>query len=265
MVISKLQGGLGNQLFQWAAARSYAHDNNIDYKFDVSFFITQNLRYPKLNEFPNIKFKITNQFDIQNKEIVVVNDDFNYKEIQKIRENEILLLNGYWQSEKYFIKNREKILDELFNKDTITKLIMRNNYESNTLFLESNITSIHIRRTDYLQSNGYHPVQNLDYYKNAIDEIGDYDYLFVFSDDIEWCKNNLNFKNMIFISGFSDIEDLYLMSMCKNNIIANSSFSWWAAWMNRNPNKKIISPIKWFGEHVNLNQSDIIPESWIKL
>lgn len=258
MVVSTLQGGMGNQLFQWAAARSYAYDNNIDYKFEISFFFTQNLRYPKLNEFPNIKFEIANQFDAQGKNMIIINDDFRYKEFEKINQNEILLLNGYWQSEKYFIKNREVILNDLFNEERYSKL-------KNTPFLDYDVTSLHIRRTDYINSNGYHPVQTLDYYKNAIDEIGDYDYLFVFSDDIDWCRSNLNFKNMIFMTGFSDVEDLYLMSMCRNNIIANSSFSWWGAWMNKNKNKKVIAPSKWFGDHVNINQNDIVPETWIKL
>ena len=112
------------------------------------------------------------------------------------------------------------ILNEASNSYSYDKL-------KNTPFIDNNTTSVHIRRTDYINSNGYHPVQTLDYDKNAIDEIGDYDYLFVFSDDIDWCRNNLKFKNMIFMTGFSDIEDLYLMSMCRNNIIANSSFSWW--------------------------------------
>ena len=124
---------------------------------------------------------------------------------------------------------------------------------------------MHIRRTDYVTSNGYHPVQSLDYYQNAIDLIGDYDNLYIFSDDINWCKDNLKFKNMIFRYGNSDIEDLFLMSMCANNIIANSTFSWWAAWLNERPDKRVISPSKWLGEQTNLNTNDIIPLDWIKI
>jgi hypothetical protein len=125
--------------------------------------------------------------------------------------------------------------------------------------------SLHVRRTDYVTSNGYHPVQSIEYYKNAIDIIGDYDYIFVFSDDIQWCKDNLKFKNMVFMEGFSDIEDLHIMSLCQNNIIANSSFSWWGAWLNIHPEKKIIAPTNWFGEQANLNTSDMIPSDWIKI
>ena len=70
---------------------------------------------------------------------------------------------------------------------------------------------------------------------------------------------------MTFVEGHSEVEDLWLMSLCKHNIIANSSFSWWGAWLNNNPNKKVIAPKKWFGDHVNLNTSDLLPESWIKI
>ena len=124
---------------------------------------------------------------------------------------------------------------------------------------------MHIRRTDYTTSNGYHPVQTVEYYKKALEIIGEYDKLFIFSDDIEWCRNNLKFDNMIFIEGNTDIEDLYLISLCKHNIIANSSFSWWGAWLNKNPNKKVIAPSKWFGDMANLNESDIVPEGWIRI
>jgi hypothetical protein len=108
-------------------------------------------------------------------------------------------------------------------------------------------------------------VQSIKYYQDAIDCIGDYDNLFVFSDDVKWCSNNLKFNNMVFMDGFDDIEDLFIMSTCKHNIIANSSFSWWGAWLNNNPDKKVVAPANWFGQQANLNKSDIIPEKWIKI
>ena len=104
-----------------------------------------------------------------------------------------------------------------------------------------------------------------EYYKNALDIIGGYENLYVFSDDINWCKTNLKFKNMVFVEGNDDVEDLWLMSLCDHNIIANSSFSWWGAWLNINPNKKVISPKRWFGEQTNLSSDDIIPVSWTKI
>jgi hypothetical protein len=87
----------------------------------------------------------------------------------------------------------------------------------------------------------------------------------VFSDDINWCKQNLSFPKMQFVEGQDNIEDLWFMSLCSNNIIANSSFSWWGAWLNNNPEKKVIAPKNWFGQYANINSSDIVPETWILL
>ena len=131
--------------------------------------------------------------------------------------------------------------------------------------IDENNISIHIRRTDYVTSNGYHPVQSIEYYKQAIEIIGDYDNIFVFSDDINWCKENLKFDNMIFVDGNDDVEDMWLMSICNHNVIANSSFSWWGAWLNNNPDKKVIAPNNWFGSQTNLNTNDLIPNTWIKI
>jgi hypothetical protein len=129
----------------------------------------------------------------------------------------------------------------------------------------SNTVSMHIRRGDYVEANDFHPVQNIEYYEKALDMIGDYQKLLIFSDDIEWCKTNLQFRNINFCDGFSPIEDMMIMSRCSHNIIANSSFSWWAAQLNENEKKKVIAPTKWFGPKLNLETKDIIPETWIKI
>ena len=131
--------------------------------------------------------------------------------------------------------------------------------------IDENSISLHLRRTDYLTSNGYHPVQDISYFSDGIDIIGDYNKIYVFSDEIEWCKTNLNFQRMVFMEGYSNIEDLRLMSLCKYNIIANSSFSWWAAWLNENKDKKVIAPKQWFGPQANLNEQGIGPETWSKI
>jgi hypothetical protein len=259
MIITKLQGGLANQLFQWAHARSLSIDLNTEFYLDLSFYqhtlpgVTPR-RY-QLDSFPNMKAS-TLYLD-QNTIHQRVTDDFKFKDLSKINMNHYL--DGYWQSEKYFKHNRESILNDLKPSDELMDKLLK------TPFIDTNVVSMHIRRTDYVTSNGFHPVQSIEYYQRALDIIGDYDYIFVFSDDINWCRENLNFKNIIFMEGFSDIEDLYLMSLCKNNIIANSSFSWWGAWLNKNPNKKVIAPLNWFGSQSNLDTSDIIPDNWIKI
>ena len=258
MIISKIQGGLGNQMFQYAYGRSLSYKYNLNFYLDLSFYKNQyseTIRSFLLDKFTNTYIYT----DIKYTNSTRIIDNFIYKNLD-ISTDSSYYLDGYWQSEKYF-KGNEDIIRKDFEPskeilDTLTK----------TPFIHNNNTiSLHIRRTDYIKSNGYHPVQSIEYYKNAIDVMGDYDYIFVFSDDIQWCKDNLKFNNMIFMESFTEIEDLYLMSFCKKNIIANSSFSWWAAWLNKNLDKKVVAPSKWFGDHVGINQSDIIPDSWIKI
>jgi hypothetical protein len=257
MVITKIQGGLGNQLFQWAYGRSIELETNLVNYLDTNFYNYDNHRKFELNQFLNIKYNTVIP-KLDKVTIYKIDDDFNYKKHILLKDS-CYYLDGYWQSEKYFKEYRNIILKELEPSDVLLSKL------SKTPLIDTNTTSIHIRRTDYITSNGVHPVKSIKYYQDALDIIGDYDYLFIFSDDIQWCKDNLKFNNMIFMDGLTNIEDLYLMSMCKNNIIANSSFSWWAAWLNKNIDKKVIAPLNWFGSQTNINDSDIIPESWIKI
>ena len=259
MIISKIQGGLGNQMFQYAYGKHLSYKYNTEIRFDIRFY-DLNLT-PKreflLNKFPNT-FPNTDINISLVGPIYPIVDDFNYRELPKpVGSN--YYLDGYWQSEKFFKESEDLIREDFKPSEKILDKI------SNTPLVDTNTISLHVRRTDYLNSNDYHPIQSAEYYQKAIEIIGDYDYIFVFSDDIKWCKDNLKFDNMIFIDGFNELEDLFLMSMCKNNIIANSTFSWWGAWLNNNPDKKIIAPTKWFGEKVNLNDKDIIPNNWIRL
>lgn len=258
MIITKLQGGLGNQLFQWAYGKYLSKKYNTSLYLDIDYYMNFNhvdtKRSFSLDLFPNLNHQILNDNSIS---VMTLYDNFIFTELN-YNNNYNYYLNGYWQSEKYFIEIEDIIRFELSPTfETLEKL--KKNYPI------ENSVSMHIRRTDYVTSNGYHPVQSIDYYKNALDLIGNYDNIIVFSDDINWCKENLQFKNILFIEGNSDVEDLWLMSLCKNNIIANSSFSWWGAWLNNNKNKKIIYPSMWFCKQANLNTSHLIPNSWIKL
>jgi hypothetical protein len=186
---------------------------------------------------------------------------FHYTPIPKINGN--IKLVGHFQSEKYFIEHRDKIL-ELFEIDNTTKTYLSEKYGD---IINQDTCSIHIRRGDYLGLPNYHPTQSIEYYKESIQIIGEEKHFLVFSDDIEWCKENFGFLiNKTFISDNKDYEDLYLMSMCKNNIIANSTFSWWGAWLNNNENKQVIIPSKWFGvSNSHLNTNDLYCDKWIKL
>ena len=257
MIVSKLQGGLGNQMFQYAIGRHLSSKYNRKFYLDDRFFNGSNRNF-SLDNFSNTIID-TNINSIQTSlPFKKIDDSFEYKDIENTIDINYYL-DGYWQSEKYFEESSDLIRNDFQPNEKTLEVINK------TPLLDSNTISIHIRRTDYLTSNGYHPVQSLDYYKEAIELIGEYDYIFVFSDDIDWCKNNLNFRDMIFMENMSEIEDLFIMSKCKNNIIANSSFSWWGAWLNENKQKKVIAPKLWFGQQVSLNTLDIIPKNWIKL
>ena len=251
-------GGLGNQMFQYAYARNLSILNKDEFYLDTSFYNHQVGVTPRvfsLNSFPKLSINLEIPTIVKPK---IITDNFVY-DSQNIFKGDCFL-DGYWQSEKYFKESKNTIIDD-FSPDNENKKKLLKKYPQ----VNNNSISLHIRRTDYLTSNGYHPVQTIDYYNKAIDILGNYENIFIFSDDINWCKENLSFKNMLFVENNTDVEDLWLMSLCKKNIIVNSSFSWWGAYLNKNKDKKVIAPSKWFGEGVNLNTHDIVPEEWIKI
>jgi hypothetical protein len=261
MIVSKIQGGLGNQIFQWAYGLNLSVINNTPLYLDISFYYNQlgsTKREFSLNKFPNLEFSF---FNDKNTNLKIINDDLNFKKLD-YDSNFDYYLNGYWASERYFEESKSKIKKLLsFDSNFINKL---NTSPYRDVF-DKNIVSMHIRRTDYLTSGGFHALQTVDFYKSAIEILNDYDSIYVFSDDINWCKENLKFKNILFVEGLDDIEDMWLMSLCKNNIISNSTFSWWAAWLNNNDNKKVIYPNKWYGDNINISIENLISKKWIKI
>jgi hypothetical protein len=253
IILNKLVGGLANQLFIWANARSLEL-SGYKVSLDTSFYSQQDFRKYSLNLFPNIKVPEIFKGIDNNKKFIQITDDFIYRNFE-FNEDFNYYLNGYWQSEKYFLDNEYIIREELApNNATQFKLIEK--YPD--LLKES--VSLHVRRTDYVNQPQNHPTQTIQYYKDALDIIGYYDKLYILSDDIDWCKENLKFDNMVFVQNDSDVEDLWTMSLCKHNIIANSSFSWWGAWLNSNPDKIVVAPSKWFGTNLNLPIDDLLPK-----
>ena len=262
--------GLGNQLFSIAATLGLAIENKA-----IPVFNIQKPQLPyRDNIFRNLNDYSENQITGYYKEPA-----FHYN---KIPYSPGLHLNGYFQSEKYFIEHRDNILD-IFRMSNKDKEFIENNFG---YLLKGTTVSLHIRRGDYTlpQYSSHHPVQTLDYYKNAMTYFdNDVNYL-VFSDDIDWAKENLEGENLNFVTkttikgndvmstldiskgGWPDYIEMYLMSMCDHNIIANSSFSWWGAWLNENKNKIVIAPSKWFGSgYQGVNDNDIIPKTWTRI
>lgn len=261
MIVIKLMGGLGNQIFQWAFGKSLSQKFGMKFYLDLSSYNVQEnitFRYFSLNKFPNLKYEIIDM-EKHNIENFIIIKESEYNEDFKIDKNKNYYFDGYWQSENYFIEISEEIKKELQPNEIFLSKIEKFPY------FDHKKVSIHIRRTDYLTSNGYHPVQPIEYYENALKLIKNFSHIYVFSDDIEWCKNNLEFENITFVESFDDVEDIWIMSFCDNNIIANSSFSWWGAWINKNIEKQVIAPKLWFGDSTKEKTNKIIPESWIQI
>ena len=241
--------GVGNQLFCVATTLSYAIDN------DMYAYFPQLSSDHHIKKYRNIFYKnlSTGTYDVS--ENVHLEPHFHYSKIPTSDKN--LKIKGYFQSWKYFNHNRDKILNLLNIKDL--KESIRNKFKD-----YSDYISIHVRRGDYLELSDYHHNLSLEYYKKAISVFGEDKKFLIFSNDLEWCKDNFNFlKNVEFSPTNEDWEDIVLMSTCKHNIIANSSFSWWGAWLNESPNRKVICPKKWFGpKYSNKETLDLFPKDW---
>jgi hypothetical protein len=255
-MIIKIKGGLGNQLFQYAFGRALPTKDGNLVKFDISNYDNDPLRSYKLKYF-NIEDHIASRIEIFfNKVFTKVGLSSSY-------------LEGYWQSEKYFLDIKDIIKKEFTLKDPLggtAKMFIDQ-------ITSSNAISLHVRRGDYVTNgklkNILQPLP-VSYYKQAIELISKQrsnPHFFVFSDDVDWVKENLDIKYPVtYVLGenLKDYEELVLMSVCKDNITANSSFSWWGAWLNNNPDKVVIAPKNWFSNE-DTDSRDLIPESWIRL
>lgn len=259
MIIIKIQGGLCNQLFQWAFGYSLSNKFDVKVYYDINFFQYEQYLDERIDdrefclpnllniEIPLITQEVVNEFQSKPQQVISepssflnfnYNDQYSYYFI------------GYWQKEKYIQDIREDILSFIdFNIDHDF------NFNSSC--------SLHVRRGDYLNLSNIHPVQTIDYYKNALDIIKPQGNIFVFSDDINWCKENFKFEKMVFMEHNSNVNDLKFMSLCQDNIIVNSSFSWMGAWLNQNKYKTVVCPQKWFGD--GQDESEIRLKEWISI
>lgn len=256
-------GRLGNQLFQISSTIGIALKNNTKFCFNKA---------PIFDYLPNLKNYIIGNIDF-NPKYIYKETDFTYEDVS-LPANEDIILNGYFQSIHYFNIYKE-IVDYYL---TFENPLFSENFNK---FNGINTCSVHVRRGDYVlisKTNPLnpHPLVSKEYYLKAMETIKADKYLF-FSDDIAWCKENFKDDKYVFIekqndSLANDIFELQLMSTCKNNIIANSSFSWWGAYLNLNENKIVIAPKQWFSENYikiiskhSLSEvlNSLIPEKWI--
>lgn len=270
MIIIRLKGGLGNQMFQYALGRALSLQQRVPLSLDTSFYVTA--LYPKrqynLDVF-NVQADVSNKLWkslfyrlFRSKKEMGFN--FN-KNIVSVSSS--VYLDGYFQSPKYFAGFEEVIRKDFTLKNPVVPNIQKLAEEISS----TNSLCIHVRRGDYV-GNKNHDVVDIEYYKNGFDYISQktkLDKIYVFSDEIKWCEDNLRFEiPVIFVGdeykGQKDEWHMYLMSKCKHFVIANSSFSWWASWLSDNKYKIVVAPKKWFAD-ATIDTSDLIPKEWIRI
>ena len=293
MIIVKLKGGLGNQMFQYAAGKRLSLIRNTVLKLDLDFLRD---RRPKENFTPrdysldcfNIKSRIATEKEIKryrsfsNQSNIFYSlrnyikpynfyfeRDFHYNpEVLGLPKN--TYLDGYFQCEKYF----KDIQGVIRNEFTFKKAPDAANQKFLEEILITNSVGLHIRRGDFvsnLSTNLFHGICSIDYYYESMEYLRSKlknPIFYIFSDDMDWVKQNLIGQMSLRYVDINKPEngssDLRLMANCKHNIIANSSFSWWGAWLNQNPGKLVIAPQRWFSRK-DINSINVIPESWIRL
>jgi hypothetical protein len=294
MIIFGIKGGFGNQLFQFATGYYLALVNNTELKLDLAFFKQDkyadawrlnmlNVEYLEANNLEikkirnctsskGILFKIITKLGFRSKynKKSHIHDSFGHKPSEKIlKATDNIYIDGWCVKRDYF----DSIRDELLKIYTPRYKFSNVANQIQDRILKTNSVSIHIRRGDYIGNPVFNNLE-LDYYMDAINllnkKIKNLTF-FVFSNDIDWCKGNIHIKNIEFVENItnnSDIEDFFLMSKCKHNIIANSSFSWWAAYLNNNLNKFVIAPRKWYKDEKfqkSYMRNSFNPNEWITI
>lgn len=293
MVIVRLIGGLGNQLFQYAAARRLSILHQTTLKLDISAFEHYELRRYSLGSFriqevfatpeeiaevkgtskkglAKIAFRLIRKLQPYYRRPVFRQPRLRPFDPNIMKTPKHVYLDGYWQSEKYFVGIQDVIRREFTVKveqDSQSRKIAEQ-------IASAQSVSIHVRRGDYISNprvSQVHGVCGLDYYKRCGQLIADTlgpSHFFVFSDDTDWVTQNLHLDYPTTLVTHNDAtkdhEDLWLMSMCQHNIIANSSFGWWGAWLNVNPSKIVLAPRRWFNDP-SLDTRDLLPDGWIKV
>lgn len=269
-------GRFGNQMFQFAALLGIAEKTGYEVKIPIENTRDDFAQFYDLNKQKTepVGMELRKPFDIPDSFFTSQKEVFDtvkqrYQEpvfhfnpgIFDIPDNTDI--SGYFQSERYF-KHAEDIVRDLYTFRP--EIQLRAKEELNKIKDDAEKVSIHVRRGDYLANSANHAVTGLTYYGEAISKFFyDKQYRFVvFSDDPDWCRGAFEGGHIV------DINDSYtemcMMSMCDHHIIANSSFSWWGAWLNPNPNKIVVAPSQWFGPNLSHNSIvDLIPNEWFYL
>lgn len=292
MIISHLIGGLGNQMFQYAAGRALSLERHVPLYLDVKDFAGYALHNGyELDRIFNIKAQLAGNDELKKvlgwRAYSPIRKKLYRPQLTKLRGNRMFVdtqfsswrqinevpndcyLMGNWQTEHYFDKVREIVrADFLFKLPAVGR-----NAELAGKINNSTAVSLHVRRGDYVvnpATQAFHGLCSLDYYRRAIDYVTNRvanPEFFIFSDDISWARENLHLEYSCHYvdhnKGDESYNDMRLMSLCKHHIIANSSFSWWGAWLNSRLDKIVVAPRRWVLS--DFDASDIIPSAWVKI
>ena len=292
MVISNIIGGLGNQMFQYAAGRAISLERDTSLRLDISGFADYGLHQGfELKRVFGCPAEIASEADVRSilgwqfspgirrvmtrssmaafrRKGFIVEPYFHYWPRMKKVPRDCYLV-GYWQSEKYFQDAASAIRADF----TFKSPLANRNAELAEQIGQANAVSLHVRRGDYAKNpktNATHGLCSLEYYQAAIQYVADrveQPYFFIFSDDIAWVKDNLKMdmpcQYVDHNQGAESYNDMRLMSLCRHHVIANSSFSWWGAWLNPDPEKIVVAPKKWFANGNNIK--DLFSQGWVRL
>ncbi len=258
-VIGDLHGQLGNQCFEVAATLSHAWDHDAEALFpDLIHKKTEGVPSNRDNVFWRLSVKSPG-----------VESGYYYEEpyfhFAEIPYQPNMRMHGYFQSESYFRHHKDKICALFDPKEETYDFIIA---KYGDLLSHPTTVSIHFRSYKIADPNRTcYFLNGREYVEKAMSYFSSDALFIVFSDDINWCKENLRdlAPNMYFVEGEEYHNDFYFMSLCDHNIIANSTFSWWSAYLNKNPHKIVIAPKKWFHESCNIDTKDLIPKEWIVL
>lgn len=277
MIICRLHGRLGNQMFQYAAARAMSARLSVSVALDPrealakgEGVLTRVFDLP-LSDSPRLPPARKNLPAYLLWRWLGLSPRFRRE--QRLGYNAEIenwtapcYLHGYWQSERYFAQQADLIRADF----TFPDFTNSQNADMAARIVETNAIALHVRRGDYL-ALGQHAVCDEAYYLAALDIVREgikNPTVYVFSDDPDWAKSNLPLPCEKVVVDFNgpetDFEDMRLMSLCQHNVIGNSSFSWWAAWLNANPNKRVAGPDRWFGDST-LSNPDILPVGWLRV
>lgn len=255
-ITPRLQGRTGNLMFQiaYSYVKSLEHDRQLLVSSHEA--ATSHLEKGLFRKFDFRIEKIPKEDCAK-----YVWGPFTYGQTEAPAEDIPTVYAGYYQSEKFF-GNYKNIIRDVFSA---TPEFLKKAINDYPFLKEKTVAAINIRRGDYLEQPRRHPVVTKEYLDVAIKYLPDHDIKIIVSDDIDWCKNNLNYENSVFVDTYYDQEALWLLSLCDHFVISNSTFSWWGAWLSMNKNKVVVAPSTWFGPDVAENPVDIFCEDWIRV